>query len=303
MRSVVTTLVATAVSALAGLQSPQTPQRPVFQAGTDTVVLDIAVRHNGVPVLGLTQADFDVVDNGARQTIDHMSAETFPLDLTILIDETGYGQAVLDQIADSVGTATDLLADDDRVRVLTFNATIQQQYEGSSAGIAPATEHLEAKGRTSLFDALVAGLVRKRNPERRSVALAFTGGIDTTSTTPPAKLVEVARRSDVILDIFLTYNPDHPTAGRIANEQYRDHLKAAAEATGGFVEEMVGDGRLTKSLTTALGDFRARYVLFYTVKSTARPGWHDLKVTVKGHDVKGPGEYQVLVRKGYDGGK
>jgi VWFA-related protein len=296
-------LVATALSALTGLQSAQTPQRPVFQAGTDTVVLDVAVRQNGAPVLGLTQADFDIVDNGAHQTIDHMSTETFPLDLTLIIDETGYGQSVLDQIAASVNAATDLLADDDKVRVVTFNATIQQQYEGSSAGIGQATEHLEAKGRTSFFDALVAGLVRKRNPERRSVAIAFTAGIDTTSTTPPSKLVEVARRSDVILDIFFTYHPENPTAGRIGNEQHRDVLKAAAETTGGFVEEMIGDGRVTKALTTALADFRARYALFYTHKSAARPGWHDLKVTVKGHEAKGPAEYQVLVRKGYDGGK
>jgi VWFA-related protein len=303
MRSVVTTLVATAVSALAGLQSPQTPQRPVFQAGTDTVVLDIAVRHNGVPVLGLTQADFDVVDNGARQTIDHMSAETFPLDLTLIINQSGYGQTVLDQVTASVGTATDLLADDDHVRVLTFDATIQQLYEGSSAGIASATEHLEARGRASLFDALVAGLVHKRNPDRRSVAIAFTPGSDTTSTTSPSKLVEVARRSDVILDIFFVYNPDSPSAGRLGSEQYRDHLKAAAEATGGFVSEMLGDSDLTKSLTTALADFRARYALFYTIKSAVRAGWHDVKVTVKGHEAKGPGEYQVLVRKGYDGGK
>lgn len=291
-------LVATAVSVLAGFQSAQTPQRPVFQAGTDTVVLDIAVRHNGAPVLSLKQTDFDIVDNGAHQTIDHMSAETFPLDLTLLIDETGYGQSVLDQITTAVGTATDLLADDDKVRVLTFNATIQQQYEGSSAGIGPATERLEIKGRTSLFDALVAGLVRKRNPERRSVAIAFSGGMDTTSTTPPSKLVEIARRSDVVLSIFLAYNPDHPTATRSGNEQYRDHLKAAAEATGGVVEEMLGDSGVTKALSTALADFRARYALFYTLKRSDRPGWHDLKVTVKGHE-----EYQVLVRKGYDGGK
>lgn len=299
MRAVVITLVAT----LAGLQSPQAPQRPVFQAGTDTVVLDIAVRHNGEPVLGLTAGDFEILDNGVRQTLDHMTAETFPLDLTLLIDETGYGQAVLDQITSAANTATDLLADDDRVRVVTFNATIQQRFAGSPVGVTAATDHLEAMGRTSLFDALVAALVRKRSPERRSVVVAFTAGIDTTSTTNPSRLVDVARRADVILDIFLAYRPENPTAGRIGGEQYRDHLKAAAEATGGFVEEMLGDARVTKSLTTALLDFRARYVLSYTIASGVRPGWHDLKVAITGHDVKGKDEYQVLVRKGYDGGK
>src|SRR5579862_2737170 len=325
MVTVAIVLIGVGVSASRALtrSSQQSPQRPVFQAGTDTVVLDVAVRRNGEPVLGLTASDFLISDNGVSQTIDHMTAEAFPLDLTLLIDESGYGQTVLDRIKNAASTAADLLGDDDHLRVVTFNALIRQLYDGTPVDAASSLTSIESAGRTSLYDALVASLTRRRSPDRRSLVLVFTVGVDSSSTTSPAILKEVAKRADVILDVFLTYDPDVPDSGPMAGRftpspsapaaggaagtasqqppaagvgQFDPHVKDAAEATGGVLEEMPGDEGIATRLKTALLDFKARYMLSYTISGVAKPGWHDLTVKIKGHD-----DDTVLVRKGYDG--
>jgi VWFA-related protein len=329
--------------ALAGSLVAEPQQRPTFQASTDTVVIDVAVRAGDVPVKGLTMADFEVIDNGSAQTLDHFTAEVFPLDLTLLIDRGRYPAAVLDQIKSAVNATTDLLEGDDNARILKFTTTINEAFDGSPAGIPSALEQVqsaqrpadlppeiaalitgpisvgsssmkipaastksgqlaaggksdEAGGGTALYDAIVASLARKRTPERRALVVAFTMGIDTHSTISPDILQEVAKRSDTVLDVFLTYPPDGSAASR--PEQFDPFVRTAAEVTGGFMDQILGDEHVTDRLRTAMTDFKARYLLSYTLKNTPRPGWHDVTVRVKGHN-----DYKVLARKGYDGGK
>jgi VWFA-related protein len=371
-RTLVITLlaVATFAHATATVARQQTPQRPVFQAGTDSVVLDIAVRRNGDPVLGLTLDEFEILDNGVRQTADHFSAEAFPLDLTLLIDRSGHTAAVIDQFKSAAAAVTALLGDDDRVRILGFSTTVKQIFEGQPVEVPDVLASLQidraldlsdkgyttvagpptmppaavrgvpqigiaagelnapvpavqALGTTSVYDAIVAALVRRRAPDRRALVVAYTGGIDDASTISPDILKDVARRADVVLDMFLAFAAFDPTGGPATEQtqttqtpparpqpqgQFDDSLRAsseatvvlraAAEATGGSFDEMLGDEQVTTKLKSALLDFKARYTLSYTIRGLVRPGWHDIGVKIKNHP-----DYKVLVRKGYDGGK
>jgi VWFA-related protein len=371
MRRIVGTLAAVAVLApVSGiLARQQAPQRPVFQSVTDSVVLDVAVRRNGDPVLGLTREDFEVLDNGVRQTPENFSSEAFPLDLTLLIDRSGHTAAVIDQFKASAAAVIALLGDDDHVRVLGFSTTVQQIFEGQPVEVPdvlaslqvdraldlsdkgytkvagppemtaaavrglpqigiPAGElnapvpAVQALGTTSVYDAVVAALVRRRAPDRRALVIAYTGGIDDASTISPDILKDVARRADVVLDMFLAYapfdpmgppggqsqTPVTPVSARNGKGLFDDTqrasaeatpvLRAAAEATGGSLEEMLGDGQVTERLRSALLDFQARYAVSYTIRGVGRAGWHDISVKIRNHP-----DYKVLVRKGYDGGK
>ena len=52
------------------LAADQTPQRPVFRAGVETVQVDVVVRdRNGQPVHGLTADDFIILDRGKPQEV------------------------------------------------------------------------------------------------------------------------------------------------------------------------------------------------------------------------------------------
>ena len=66
------------------LTAQQQPQ--VFRGGTDVVAIDVTVQDGKRPVAGLTAADFDVRDNGVRQTITEVTYARVPIDLRLVFD-------------------------------------------------------------------------------------------------------------------------------------------------------------------------------------------------------------------------
>lgn len=57
----------------------QTPQLPIFRAGVDVVRVDVYPRRNDKVVEGLTKEDFQLTEDGVRQTID--TFEYIPIDM------------------------------------------------------------------------------------------------------------------------------------------------------------------------------------------------------------------------------
>ena len=274
------------------------PQQPLFQANTDVVILDVAVRHDDDPVMGLTKEDFEVLDNGVAQTLDYVKAETFPVDLTMVVDQSGSLQPTLDRVKSAVGATAELMTPEDTIRVIAFNDKVKEVFDGAPSYAAGAMAKLESEGATSIYDAIAASLIRPKSSGRRALVVTFTDGQDTSATISPTVLTEVAKRADLVLDIFLAYDEANPLGGRNTSE-FDDAfhlLRNVAEATGGMMDDMLGDGHVTKALKGALLDFRSRYLMAYTVQGVPRSGWHE--ITVK---IKKPGDFKILARKGYDG--
>ena len=59
---------ALALLAFAGAASAQTT--PVFRAGVDAVYVDVFVTRGGHPVAGLRAEEFELRDNGVKQTVE-----------------------------------------------------------------------------------------------------------------------------------------------------------------------------------------------------------------------------------------
>ena len=62
------------------------PQVPQFRAVVKEVRVDVLVTRNGDPVTGLTQADFEVRDNGAVQKINALTSEDLPVNVVLALD-------------------------------------------------------------------------------------------------------------------------------------------------------------------------------------------------------------------------
>ena len=61
-------------------------QRPVFRAGTDVVTIPVSVRSSGSPVAGLSAVDFALLDNGVPQTLEVVSGDAVPADITLIVE-------------------------------------------------------------------------------------------------------------------------------------------------------------------------------------------------------------------------
>jgi len=60
-------------------------QQPTFRARTDLVSVPVSVMKGREPVMGLTPADFEIMDNGVRQTVDSVASDRIPIDVTLVL--------------------------------------------------------------------------------------------------------------------------------------------------------------------------------------------------------------------------
>ena len=67
------------------------PQQPTFRARTDLVSVPVAVMSGREPVTGLTATDFELTDNGVRQTVEAVSSDEVAIDVTLLLTEFPIG--------------------------------------------------------------------------------------------------------------------------------------------------------------------------------------------------------------------
>ena len=63
--------------------------RPTFRATADVVPVHVSVRTDRSVVNGLTAADFELHDNGVRQEITAVSADSLAVDVTLVVDTSG----------------------------------------------------------------------------------------------------------------------------------------------------------------------------------------------------------------------
>src|SRR6186713_2135653 len=60
-------------------------QQQTFRSRTDVVLVPVSVMKGRTPVAGLKAADFEVTDNGVRQTVDGIASDQVPIDVTLVL--------------------------------------------------------------------------------------------------------------------------------------------------------------------------------------------------------------------------
>jgi VWFA-related protein len=272
-------------------------QAPVFRSGSDVVTVDVSVRAGGVPVSGLTAADFAITDNGVRQDLDAVSAEAVPVDVTLLVDTSGSVVNNLDNFKSDMKKLVGLLRPVDRVRLITFADTIAEVFPMQPPSKTLPFNQIKGGGATSLNDALVFALARAPIPDRRHLVFLFTDGDDNSSIVGPASLAELASRAEAVLHVVLVGSA--PRYGGASQVGIRALTDAAGRTGGVLYAPRTSDRDVVAAFKEVFDDFRSGYVLRYTAKNVVRTGWHDIAVTVTKPLVA---PYMIRARKGYFGG-
>lgn len=264
---------------------PTGAQRPTFSSRAEVVRIDVAATSRGRPVAGLTAEDFEVFDNGVRQTIQVVDTEAVPVDLVMALDTSGSvtGERLAD-LRSASQTLLGFLTPRDRAGVLTFNYEVVVR-SALSADLEAVRDVLDmpinAGNRTALIDAAYAALVLADGGAGRALAIVLSDGVDTASWLRAADVVETARRLDVVLFGVSTGAPT------------RNALDDLADASGGELIRIESTRELTGALERLMRDFRQRYLLSYTPEGVPPGGWHTLDVRAKRRGVN------VKARSGY----
>jgi len=269
-------------------------QEAVFRASVSGVSVSVSVKEGNVPVTGLTEDDFVLTDNGVRQTIASLSVETLPIDVTLMLDASRSVEgARLERMKAAVLDTADLIAPEDRLRLIAIQHQLNQVFPFQPGGQRPPVEALYAEGGTALFDALAAAMMRASEIDRRQLIVAYTDGQDTISVLDQDVVYGIAGNTDAVVHLVV---PVRET-GRNARSEVPNAgvLEALAGRTGGQMFLVDAAASITDGFRQAIDEFRRSYVLRYLPTGVEEAGWHDIEVTVPS------GQYELRWRRGYGG--
>jgi VWFA-related protein len=269
-------------------------QQPTFHTNTDLVPVYVSVRAGRTAVAGLGPADFTLTDRGVEQTIDAVSSETVPIDVTLVVDTSASVITSLDRFRADVRAIVAALHPEEQIRLVTFDTDVRQILPMQPPSAKPPVSEMRLGDRTALVDAIALAMSRARRPDRRHLIFVFTDGFDTASVLDYGALPELAGRIDGLLHIVLVKSGD--AADDTAAPRF-DALAAAARRTGGSLYPPGStDVDIVSAFDEAIDAFRHSYVVYFTPTGVAREGWHDITV-----HLKKPGAYLVRAREGYYG--
>lgn len=312
----------TAAGALVGLLLVGAPvgkgqaQPPaVFGVQVENVYVDAFVTNRGEPVLGLTAANFELKDNGVVQRLDMVSAESLPLLAVLAFDTSnslaGEGLAALKAASLSF---LESLRPQDEVALFTFAGEVQWRTRPTTdrTAMRRAIEEIKTSDGTSIVDALFAAVTLPQSRARTLVVL-FTDGEDNSSWLDWGQIQGVAERSNALIHVVgLRPRRTDPASadsgpasasnlgGRMAQPsgaplelEHTFSLRKIAEVTGGRYWEAESTARLKSAFSAIAEAMGHRYVLRYDPQDVERPGWHQIKLRLRG--AKGA----VHARSGY----
>ena len=248
------------------------PLAQTFSSGIEAVRVDVLVTANGKPVQGLGPADFEVLDNGVRQTVDLASFEEIPLNVVLALDMSASLQGLrLGHLQTAGNTVLDGLKKGDRAALVAFSHVIsanQALTEDLDRVRASLFQNRE-EGLTSLIDATHVGMLIGESDVGRSLLIVFSDGVDTSSWLTAESVVETARRGDVVV-----YSVE-------VGERRAGFTRELTDVTGGRLFAVESTKDLAATFSKILEEFRNRYLISYSPQGVARGGWHRLEVRVR----------------------
>jgi Ca-activated chloride channel homolog len=275
-----------------------------FRSGVAAVRVDALVTDGRRPVANLTASNFELRDNGVLQKILDVQHETLALNVICVLDLSGSVEGEpLSHLKDGMRAVIESLEARDRAALVTFSNRLElhSALTADRTRLRAVVDQVKAGGSTSLFDAVFAGLALRESDGGRTLLLLFSDGRDTSSWLSARKLIDAARRTDlVIYAVTLRADPlplmidGKPVPfDRRRQDPGERLLDALADDTGGRVVSASGEGDLRTTFLAVLTEFRQRYVLTYEPSGVAGTGWHSIGVRLRGRSG------DIRFRRGY----
>jgi len=267
----------------------------VFRAEAREVTLHASVVDDkNHLVTNLDKNDFTVFENNQPQKISHFHLEDFPVAVGIVIDNSGSMREKRDAVNKAALDLVKASNPDDQVFVVNFNDEyyLDQEFTADLKRLQEALEHVEARGGTALYDAIVASAdYLTHSPLQRKALFVVTDGEDDASQENLEQAVHHLEEENgpVVYAIGLL--------GEEKSRKAKHALEMIAERSGGeafFPPTLNEVDDLSRSIAH---DIRNQYTITYvpsTPKSVA--GYRSIHVDAHAKPYK---KLTVRTRSGY----
>jgi VWFA-related protein len=279
------------------LADSQDQDPPRIRAGIDLVHFDVTVTDKtGTLVEGLTADDFELLENGARQSLSVFAAgqrDAAPdLHLGILIDVSGsmgplenvryITLEVLNRLPEAAGYTLIMVGNDARVTRFARGdfATLVERVRGITRRDSEST---------ALWDGFRSYLGAVTEQPGRHALVVFTDGRDTASTATFQHVLRAFRGSAVTV-----FSVDFGEARGSAHEL---QLRQISEDTGGAMMFAYTRNQMDDVYRRIVGEVRSQYGLGYVSTDPRQDGrWRDVTIRLVRPEHK---ELRLRTRAGY----
>jgi VWFA-related protein len=274
----------------------------VFKARTDLVAISASVKRGAAPVANLTAADFRLTDNGVVQSIDAVTIESVPLDVTLFMDTSGSTAGALDRMKKNVLAIAAMLRPDDQFRLLTIGLSVEVPVPWQRAGQPIALDMNAVPGISLVYDAMFVALTHTPAAGRRHLIVAMTDGRDCGSLLDGARMLDTSGRSEAVVHwIYVSADGDNDPNSIAAwctpnDGGDVDFMAQTAARTGGDSHRSRFGDPAVRTFARILDEFRQSYVLRYSPQNVPGRGWHAVTVTVPAQPA-----LTIKARSGYFG--
>ncbi|MDD5544998.1 MAG: VWA domain-containing protein [Acidobacteriia bacterium] len=295
--------------------SPE-PVEPVarFKVDVSLVRLNVSVKDaQGMPVLHLNKDNFTVADNGATQPIVQFHEENTPESVVLMMDISSSMEGT--PIQQAKRAAIEFVRNSpaqSELAIVTFNDVIRVAHEFTNdrAALEDTIAHLEPRGGTALFDALLKSqeLFAQAHTSRHFIVV-FSDGEDTDSSHRFSDVQSMAQSSDVVIDAIGEYSGPERQLFMTGKQYYKMPaleenynpvwvLRQFSQLTGGVSFFPAPSESLASFFVQIAEDLHHQYVIAYAPpEPRGQSGFHRIDVHVIG--IPGAEQFQIRTRQGY----
>jgi Ca-activated chloride channel family protein len=262
-------------------------QEPRFRGGVDLVSLNVTVMEGTRYVPDLDEQDFEVYEDGARQSLTFFSRVQQPIALAILLDTSASMNERLETAQEAAVGFARRLRREDVIEVIDFDSQVRilQGFTNDVAALEKAIRGTDVNGSTSLYNAIYISLkelkkVKASSAEdiRRQAIVVLSDGDDTSSLVPYEEVLDLAKRSETAI-YAIGLRPSGAYRSEFKEAEFV--LKQLSQETGGRAYFVTNASELPRIYEQISEELANQYSIAYSSKNPMRNGaWRRIVVRV-----------------------
>ncbi|MFC6647029.1 VWA domain-containing protein [Granulicella cerasi] len=280
------------------------PDLPTIKVTSRLVPVAVnVVDEHGAPVAGLTQEDFEVLEDGKPQKIAVFEKEsTTPLSMVITVDasESTIAQNKLERDA-MRDFLRKLMRPQDRAALFAFADTVDEvvPFTNDAHKLESGFGKIQRGDATAMYDAIYLGaqhLGTSQDPAARRVLVVISDGVNTTHHGSYDAAFEQAQRAGAMIYSLIVV-PVEADAGRNTGGEHA--LMQLSKDTGGKFYEIIAKQDVVAAFEHLSDDLRTQYTVGYYApqQKLGRDNLHRIELRLKDQSLRA--KYTLRYRTSY----